>query len=111
MQVNPGFDSHHLLAGSFRLPVPNDPKADEYVDIYQRTHLVRESIRRLHGIAGVENAAMSSVVPLNGPVVPSGFRVEGVSDKETIHCSGSFCNARVLFDHGYATAARTHVYR
>ena len=81
LQVNPGFNSHHLLAGSFRLPVPNDPKADEYVDIDQRTHLVRESIRRLHGVAGVENAAMSSVVPLNGPVVPGGFRVEGVSDK------------------------------
>jgi putative ABC transport system permease protein len=81
MEVNPGFNSHHLLAGSFRLPVPNDPKADEYVDIGQRTHLVRESIRRLHGVAGVENAAMSSIVPLNGPVVPSGFRVEGVSDK------------------------------
>src|ERR1700691_489950 len=81
MEVTPGFNSHHLLAGSFRLPVPNDPKADEYVDIDRRTHLVRESIRRLHGVAGVENAAMSSVVPLNGPVVPGGFRVEGVSDK------------------------------
>ncbi len=81
MEVNPGFNSHHLLAGSFRLPVPNDPKADQYVDIDQRTHLVRESIRRLHGVAGVENAAMSSVVPLNGPVIPGGFRVEGVSDK------------------------------
>jgi len=81
LQVNPGFNSQHLLAGSFRLSVPNDPKADEYVDIDQRTHLVRESIRRLHGVAGVENAAMSSVVPLNGPVVPGGFRVEGVSDK------------------------------
>ena len=81
LRVNPGFNSHHLLAGSFRLPVPNDPKADEYVDIDQRTHLVRESIRRLHGIAGVENAAMSSVVPLNGPVIPGGFRVEGVPDK------------------------------
>jgi putative ABC transport system permease protein len=81
MEVNPGFDSHHLLAGSFRLPTPNDPKADEYIHIDQRTHLVRESIRRLHGIAGVENAAMSSVVPLNGPVVPDGFRVEGVSEK------------------------------
>ena len=32
-------------------------------------------------MAGVENAAMSSVVPLKGPVVPGGFRVEGVSDK------------------------------
>src|SRR5277367_922760 len=81
MEVNPGFNSHHLLAGSFRLPVPNDPKADGYVEIDQRTHLVRELIRRLHGVAGVENAAMSSVVPLNGPVVPGGFRVEGVSDK------------------------------
>ena len=81
MEVNPGFNSHHLLAGSFRLPVPNDPKADEYVDIDRRTHLVRESIRRLHGVAGVENAAMSSVVPLNGPVIPGGFRVEGVSEK------------------------------
>ncbi len=80
MQVNPGFDSHHLLAGSFRLPTPNDPKADEYLNIDQRTHLVRESIRRLHGVAGVENAAMTSVVPFNGPVVPGGFRVEGVSD-------------------------------
>jgi predicted permease len=81
MEVNPGFNSHHLLAGSFRLPTPNDPKADEYLDIDQRTHLVRESIRRLHGVAGVENAAMSSVVPLNGPVVPGGFRVEGVFEK------------------------------
>jgi putative ABC transport system permease protein len=81
MEVNPGFNSHHLLAGSFRLPVPNDPKADEYVDIDQRTHLVRESIRRLHGVAGIENAAMSSVVPLKGPVVPGGFRVEGMSEK------------------------------
>ena len=81
MQVNPGFNSHHLLAGSFRLPTPNDPKADEYLNIDQRTHLVRESIRRLHGIAGVEYAAMTSVVPFNGPVIPGGFRVEGVSDK------------------------------
>ncbi len=80
MQVDPGFDSHHLLAGSFRLPTPNDPKADEYLNIDQRTHLVRESIRRLHRVAGVENAAMTSVVPFNGPVVPGGFRVEGVSD-------------------------------
>ena len=81
IQVNPGFDSHHLLAGSFRLPVPNVASADQYIDINRRTHLVRESLRRIHGIAGVEYAAMSSVVPLKGPVIPNGFRVEGVSDK------------------------------
>ena len=81
IEVNPGFNSQHLLAGSLWLPVPNDPKADEYANIDRRTHLVREAIRRLHSVAGVENAAMSSVVPLKGPVVPGGFRVEGVSDK------------------------------
>ncbi|HEY2472692.1 MAG TPA: hypothetical protein VGI45_33215 [Terracidiphilus sp.] len=81
MEVNPGFNSHHLLAGSFWLPNPNDPKADEYATVDRRTQLIREAIRRLHGVAGVENAAMSSVVPLKGPVVPGGFRVEGVSDK------------------------------
>jgi putative ABC transport system permease protein len=81
MDVNPGFNSHHLLAGSFWLPNPNDPKADFYGNLDRRTHLVRETIRRLRAVAGVENAAMSSVVPLQGPVVPSGFRVEGVSDK------------------------------
>jgi putative ABC transport system permease protein len=81
IEVNPGFDSHHLLAGSFWLPNPNDPKADSYGDLDRRTHLVRETIRRLRAVAGVENAAMSSVVPLKGPVVPAGFRVEGVSDK------------------------------
>jgi predicted permease len=81
LEVNPGFNSHHLLAGSFWLPNPNDPKADFYGDPDRRTHLVRETIRRLRAVAGVENAAMSSVVPLKGPVVPAGFRVEGVSDK------------------------------
>jgi len=81
MEVNPGFNSHHLLAGSFWLPNPNDPRADVYGDFDRRTHLVRETIRRLRTVAGVENAAMSSVVPLKGPVVPGGFRVEGVSDK------------------------------
>ncbi|MGA2049389.1 MAG: ABC transporter permease [Terracidiphilus sp.] len=81
IEVNPGFNSQHLLAGSLWLPVPNDPKADDYANIDRRTQLVREAIRRLHGVAGIENAAMSSVVPLKGPVVPGGFRVEGVSDK------------------------------
>jgi putative ABC transport system permease protein len=73
MEVNPGFNSQHLLAGSFWLPNPNDPKADFYGDLDRRTHLVRETIRRLRAVAGVENAAMSSVVPLKGPVSPLDF--------------------------------------
>lgn len=81
LEVNPGFNPQHLLAGSFWLPVPNDPKTDLYANLDQRTLLVSEAIRRLRAVAGVENAAMSSVVPLQGPLTPDGFRVEGASDK------------------------------
>jgi predicted permease len=81
LEVDPGFNSHRLMVGSFWLPVPNDPKADVYGKPDQRTMLVRETIRRLRGVAGVENAAASSVVPLRRPLIPTGFRVEGTSEK------------------------------
>jgi predicted permease len=81
LEVDPGFNSHHLVVGSFWLPVPNDPKADFYGKPEQRTMLVREAIRRLRAVAGVENAAASSVVPLRRPLIPTGFRVEGTSEK------------------------------
>jgi predicted permease len=81
LEVDPGFNSQHLLAGSFWLPVPNDPKADVYGKPERRTMLVREAVRRLRGVAGVENAAMSSVVPLQRPLNPTGFRVEGSAEK------------------------------
>ena len=81
LQVDPGFNSQHLMAGSFWLPVPNDPKADVYGRLDRRTMMVREAIRRLSGIAGVESAAASSVVPLRRLLIPNGFRVEGTSEK------------------------------
>jgi putative ABC transport system permease protein len=81
LEVNPGFNSRHLVVGSFWLPVPNDPKADVYGKPEKRTMLVREAIRRLRAVAGVENAAASSIVPLRRPLIPTGFRVEGTSEK------------------------------
>jgi putative ABC transport system permease protein len=80
LQVNPGFNSQHLVAGSVYLPVPNDPKADIYGKIETRTALVRETVRRLRAVPGVENAALSSVVPLQGALLQSGYRVEGASE-------------------------------
>jgi predicted permease len=80
LQVNPGFNSQHLVVGSVSLPVPNDPKADIYDKLETRTALVRESVRRLRAVPGVENAALSSVVPLQGALRPSGYRVEGAPE-------------------------------
>jgi putative ABC transport system permease protein len=80
LQVNPGFNSQHLVAGSVSLPVPNDPKADIYDKLETRTALVRETVRRLRAVPGVENAALSSVVPLQGALLQSGYRVEGAPE-------------------------------
>jgi putative ABC transport system permease protein len=80
LQVNPGFNSQHLMAGSVALPVPNDPNADTYGKLETRTALVRETVRRLRAVPGVENAALSSVVPLQGALLQSGYRVEGASE-------------------------------
>jgi len=80
LQVNPGFNSEHLGAGGVSLPLPNDPKADIYGKLETRTALVRETVRRLRAVPGVENAALSSVVPLQGALLQSGYRVEGASE-------------------------------
>jgi putative ABC transport system permease protein len=80
LQVNPGFNSQHLVVGSVSLPVPNDPKADIYGKLETRTALVRETVRRLRAVPGVENAALSSVVPLQGALRQNGFRVEGAPE-------------------------------
>lgn len=80
LQVNPGFNSQHLVAGSVSLPVPNDPKADIYDKLETRTALVRETVRRLRAVPGVENAALSSVVPLQGALKQNGYRVEGAPE-------------------------------
>ena len=80
LQVNPGFNSQHLVAGSVSLPVPNDPRADIYDKLERRTAFVREAVRRLRAVPGVENAALSSVVPLQGALLQSGYRVEGAPE-------------------------------
>jgi len=80
LQVNPGFNSQHLVAGSVSLPVPNDPKTDIYDKLETRTAFVRETVRRLRAVPGVENAALSNVVPLQGALRQNGFRVEGAPE-------------------------------
>ncbi len=80
LQVNPGFNSQHLVAGSVSLPVPNDPKADIYDKLETRTAFIRETVRRLRAVPGVENAALASLVPLQDALQQNGFRVEGAPE-------------------------------
>ena len=79
LHVDTGFQAEHLVAGTVWLPVPNDPKSDIYATTEERAQLIREILRRLKVVPGVESAAISSVVPLQNPLPPVGFRAEGAS--------------------------------
>jgi putative ABC transport system permease protein len=80
LHVDPGFQSSHLVTANVWLPVPNDPRKDVYIKPDQRALLIRESLRRLRAVPGVEDATISSVVPLQDALQPIGFRIEGVPE-------------------------------
>jgi predicted permease len=80
LRVDPGFQPNHLIAANVWLPVPNDPKNDAYAKAEPRANLIRESLRRLEALPGVQGAAISSAVPLQDSPQPAGFRVEGVPE-------------------------------
>lgn len=81
LHVDPGFRPENVLAANVWLPVPNDPKTDVYATNQQRVPFVREVVRRLQQVPGVQSAAMSSALPLRTQLAPTGFRVEGKEDK------------------------------
>ena len=81
LRVNPGFSANQVLTATFWLPVPNDPKTDVYQSNEQRAAFVREVLRRLHQIPGVDSAAVSTALPLRSQLFQQGFRVEGRTEQ------------------------------
>jgi putative ABC transport system permease protein len=81
LHVDPGFSTQRVLAANVWLPVPNDPKTDIYATVEQRTPFVREVVRRLQQVPGVEHAAMASALPLQSPQLPQGYRAEGKDER------------------------------
>jgi predicted permease len=76
LQANPGFNPSSVVAASFWLPVPNDPKADSYNGIAPQTVFVRETLRRMRAIPGVELAGMTSALPASGQANSSVLAIE-----------------------------------
>lgn len=68
MQVRPGFDPHQLVTAKIWLPVPNDPSQDPYLKPEKRAAFLRESLRRVKSLPGVDEAAMGDVssLPIGG---------------------------------------------
>jgi putative ABC transport system permease protein len=66
LSQNPGLDPERLVAGQIWVPVPNNPKANQYLTPAQRAGLARELLARIALIPGMEQTAIgtSSDIPL-----------------------------------------------
>jgi putative ABC transport system permease protein len=66
LRQNPGLDPERLVAGQVWVPVPGNPKANQYLTPTQRAGLARELLARLALLPGMEQSAVgtSSDIPL-----------------------------------------------
>jgi predicted permease len=64
LQENPGFNPSRIVAANTWLPVPNNNALDQYAKPEVWTAFVRESLRRVNALPGVEVAAMTSDLPV-----------------------------------------------
>jgi putative ABC transport system permease protein len=73
IEVRPGFDPHHIVTAKIWLSVPNDPAEDNYRTTEKRAAFHQEVLRRIRGLAGVEQAAVGSQNSL--PMGPTHFQL------------------------------------
>src|SRR6266481_2746994 len=65
LQENPGFNPSRLVAANFYLPVPNNPDLDRYSSNPEILNsFVREVVRRVNAIPGVDLASMTTDLPV-----------------------------------------------
>jgi predicted permease len=76
LQENPGFNPSRVVTASFWLANPNDPKTDVYANFAERTSFIRDVIRRVATIPGIDRAAMTSDLPGARPAITSALVIE-----------------------------------
>jgi putative ABC transport system permease protein len=107
LESNPGFNPSRVVAASIWLPVPNDPKADPYAGIAPQTVFVRETLRRVRAIPGVELASMTSALPASGQT----FNVALSIEDRPVESSQGLRAEVILVSPGYFEVMRTPVIR
>jgi len=83
LNVHPGFDPHNALVARIWLPVPNNPDLDPYRPVTKRVSFVREVLRRVSSLPGVQYAAIGggNGVPLIGPHNKATYTIEDRADE------------------------------
>ena len=64
LQENPGFNPSRIVAANVYLPVPNNPDLDRYAKSEILNTFVREAVRRVGALPGVELASMTTDLPV-----------------------------------------------
>jgi putative ABC transport system permease protein len=64
LQENPGFNPSRIVAANLWLPAPNNPDLDRYAKPEMLNSFVREAVRRVSAIPGVDLASMTTDLPV-----------------------------------------------
>src|SRR5512135_1282059 len=64
LQENPGFNPSRIVAANFYLPVPNNPELDRYAKPEMFNAFVREAVRRVGALPGIDLASMTTDLPV-----------------------------------------------
>jgi putative ABC transport system permease protein len=99
---DPGLDPDRLVAGQIWVPVPNNPKANQYLTPAERAELARDLLARLALLPGMEHTAIgtSTAVPLLGIVNnPTAFSLpDEASTHENDHAAEFAAVSAAYFD-------------
>ncbi len=64
LQENPGFNPTRIVIADTRIPVPNNPQFNRYTQPESLNTFVREVLRRVRAIPGVDLASMTTDLPV-----------------------------------------------
>jgi predicted permease len=81
LQENPGFNPSRIVASNIYLPHPNNPDLDRYANLENFNSFVRETVRRVSAIPGVDLAAMTSDLPVTHLSRRRAVNIEGRPDE------------------------------
>jgi predicted permease len=78
LELQPGFNSEHMVTAQLWLPVPNDPKNNPYPTQEKLNAFMSEVLRRVSALPGVNQVAIGGgVTPAAGRRNAASFDIEG----------------------------------
>jgi len=81
LQEDPGFNPSRIVAANTRIPVPNNPELNRYAQPESFNTLVREAVRRVRALPGVDLASMTTDLPVTHLSRPFPINIEDRPDE------------------------------